>query len=463
MMSKLPPEIEKLVGDIELPADVPANARDSVREAIESSHYLQRRMSNEMADGNLDGIVIRDRKGQLGHFDDRARAVSIDVDVFKLYGNNRQQLGDALTFVIGHEVGHANTRDDRQQALDTLKTTVRNAYWTEQSQGFVDLTPAAQEYIRFAGTDETRAEIEGWNAFASRVDGEPGELDRDQMFLRGSRFTNLVKDNGSNYAFLDGAASQDGFYLNYLAPDGKARTSDAKAVSELYFSPSLQAYYATLPLELGAAYSRDFAEHTRQDPYETRINLRALGQTQHTLEAAGLDLAGKPFAITDSSDGLNWIQLKSTGKPDKVPDLDREPAPHLQLADQPGHPAFNDFERIRLAALGSGRWNEDQCRSIAGSLLREYTADPISKRLDQCVVGNPTAKGEVNVFAVYSPFGDHGPNFRTHVEGNQAAQEPVQRNLEQVEQIRQQQTQDLLRQQTQQLDNPAQRGPSLSM
>lgn len=462
-MSKLPSEIEKLIENMELPAGVPADARDSIREAIESSRYLQLRMSKEIADGNLDGIAIRDRKGQLGHFDDAAKAVSIDVDVFRLYGNNRQQLGDALTFVMGHEVGHANTYADRQQALNTLKTAVRNGYWTEQPDGFVELTPMARDYIRFAGTDETRAEIEGWNAFASRVQDEPGALDREQLFERASRFTSLVKGDGAKYEFLNGVASKDALYLNYLTPDGKARTADAAAVSEQFFSPSLQAYYATQPLELAATYSRDFAKHTGQAPYETRINLKALGQTQQTLEAAGLDLDGKPFAVTDTSNGLNWIQLRGSGKPDKTPQPEQGVSPPRQLADQPDHPAFNDFERIRLAAQGSGRWGEEESRNIAASLLKRHTEDPLSQRLDQAVVGKPTKDGEVIVFAVYSPHGMQGPHFRTQVDGMQAAQEPAQRNLEQTEQIRQQQAQELAQQQAQQLDNPAHRGPHHSL
>lgn len=144
-------------------------------------------------------------------------------------------------------------------------------------------------------------------------------------------------------------------------------------------------------------------------------------------------------------------------------DPDVQPLPARALADQPGNPGFRDFDLIRTTTLACERWSPEQAHNIAAALLKAHTEDPVCKRLDQCVVGNLTAKGDVNVFAVYSPFGAQGPNFWTHVNGDQAAQEPAQRNLEQVEQIKQQQAQELAQQQTQQLNNPSQRSSHLSI
>jgi hypothetical protein len=132
------------------------------------------------------------------------------------------------------------------------------------------------------------------------------------------------------------------------------------------------------------------------------------------------------------------------------------------LADQPENPSFSDFERIRSTAHASGRWNEEESRNIAASLLKEHAADPLCKHLHNVAVGVPTAKGEVNVFGIYSPFGDQGPHFATHVDGNQASKEQAQPNLEQVEQIKQQ-TQELVQQQARQLNNASQHGPHHSV
>lgn len=129
------------------------------------------------------------------------------------------------------------------------------------------------------------------------------------------------------------------------------------------------------------------------------------------------------------------------------------------LADQPENPSFGDFERIRSTALASGHWNAEESRNIAASLLKEHAADPLCKHLHNVAVGVPTERGEVNVFGVYSPFGAQGPHFTTRVDGNQASKEQAQSNLEQVEQIKQQQTQALAQQQVQQLSNPSRHGP----
>lgn len=139
-------------------------------------------------------------------------------------------------------------------------------------------------------------------------------------------------------------------------------------------------------------------------------------------------------------------------------DTDARLSQARSLADQPENPSFSDFEHIRSTALASGRWNEEESRNIAASLLKEHAADPLCKHLHNVAIGVPTAKGNVNVFGVYSPFGDHGPHFTSRVDGHQASKDQAQPNLEQVEQIKQQQAQELAQQQTRQLNNPSQHG-----
>lgn len=78
---------------------------------------------------------------------------------------------------------------------------------------------------------------------------------------------------------------------------------------------------------------------------------------------------------------------------------------------------------------------DEQSTNIAAALLCEHKADPLSKRLDRVMIGNPTARGDVNIFAVYAPFGDKEPFFHTHVSTEAAAQEPAEQHLQRLEQI----------------------------
>jgi hypothetical protein len=106
-----------------------------------------------------------------------------------------------------------------------------------------------------------------------------------------------------------------------------------------------------------------------------------------------------------------------------------------------------DFDSIFSAVSRDGRWNFDQSNNIAGSLLRNYVADPTMPRLDSVVVGDPTRTGATNIFAVYQPFGSASPFFHASVDAGEAAKIPLRDSLQQlnIEATR-------LQQQNQQLD-----------
>ena len=132
------------------------------------------------------------------------------------------------------------------------------------------------------------------------------------------------------------------------------------------------------------------------------------------------------------------------------------------LADNPSHPDFDTFNRIHGWVRGTGQWDEEKSRNVAGALYKEQAADPLLQRVDK-VCGAVGRDGAENVFAVYAPYGDKGPFFRAQVDGREACQQPAQQNLEQAEQIKQQQAlqqqQELQVQQNKQVAG----GPAMSM
>jgi hypothetical protein len=92
-----------------------------------------------------------------------------------------------------------------------------------------------------------------------------------------------------------------------------------------------------------------------------------------------------------------------------------------------------DFDSIFSAVSRDGRWDADQSNNIAGSLLRRYASDPLMARIDSVVVGNPTREGSTNIFAVYQPFGQASPVFRTSVEANEAAAISLHDSMQQLD------------------------------
>ena len=466
-MGKLSPDIEQLLVHVDRARGTPANAVDVIRSAIESSPYLQKRISAEIEQGNLERIAVRDGDKMWGHFSDPDRTAAIDVDLFKRFADRPDTLEDAITYVLGHKVGHGNNLADRDRANRALNADMRHAYWQEKPDGFTDITPAVARYVKFAGTDETRAEIEGWNALASRIEREHGKVDRAELLTRAapvSHFVVLDKDN--QLAPAPGVKLDGGPYIAYLAPPGSQQvSSNAKAISAVYYTPELQARYATHAVEAAASTARHFQEKTGQEPYETRLNLDAIDQSAQSLEKAGLDLDRKPFSITDTTHGLNWIQLKHTRDKNEAdkPDLEPDAQARAFASDQPG---FRYCEQALEAILSSpnipaGTYTQDQEERLAGSLAKAaLSATPPLRAIDSVVASktNPQTGQPDHVFAVQGDL--HNPaRLRAHLTMEAALAAPLEESRQQVNQlaVMRQQEQEQEMQQAQQ-----RRGPVMS-
>lgn len=471
-MSRLSPEIERMLEQVELAPGAPSGAASNIRAAIESSPYLQQRMDREIEQSNLKGIAVRERDAEWGHFDDPKRTASLDVDLFKDFAGNKKDLEDAITYVLGHEVGHGNNLAERTRAKDALGDGVSRPYWDLESDGYVDITPAVNRYVKFAGTDETRAEIEGWNALVSRVETERGNVDMDDLMKRAFPVSSFVEQDGQKFKAVDGVDLKAGPYLTYQKPPGTGQVSpSAEAISSVYYSPALQARYAAAAVEMAHAATEEFKQQTQQTPYETRLNFSAIGQTPESLEKAGLDLGGKgkTFPITDTSQGMNWIQLKHTrdkGEQDK-PSIEPDSQSRTFTPDQPGFRYYDQaLEAIRNSPnIAAGTFDKEQEERLAGSMAKAALSNtPPLKNIDSVVVSkiNPDTGKPENIFAVQGGLSDPG-HVRAHERLDVALAAPVEQTSQDVNKlavVRQQEMQQELEQQQQ--VQQQQRGPVIA-
>ena len=462
MADKLSPELERLVSNMDVPNDIRGDADDVISSVIASSPYLQRRLLEQVKDGELEKIRIGHSEDTWGFFKDDGKTAVIDTELFKDFKSNQGRLEDALTYVLGHEVGHSNIGFEREQAKKALDGDMKRAYWTaDRDSDLVDVTPHIQKFVRFSGSDETRSEIEGWNALASRIEQQKDAPPTAQEILdRAQYVSSFVKVNDNNVSVpVDGVSLKDGPYLTYFNPDMETVSANANAVSGVHFTPQLQARYAAYAVGVANAWSKAYEG---PDPYETGINFKDLGLTPKQIEAAGLHLGenGGTFAVTDiSHGGRNWVTLKQT-RTDKSLEPHLVPDEPVQVAQQV-QPGQKLFDQVLLAindstTLRAGSLSEQEKKQAAmGLALEALRSEPPLTRIDHVAIG----KGEnPNFFAVQGDLTDPA-HLRAHLPASEAINTNMDQGMDQLNQLVQQRTQEqqLAREleQTQAQNNPA--------
>lgn len=114
----------------------------------------------------------------------------------------------------------------------------------------------------------------------------------------------------------------------------------------------------------------------------------------------------------------------------------------------PGHPDHALFqqglEKMQAAnELRSERWDNATVERVAASLVLHVKQDPAVKRIDEVVLSEatPFSPAGDRVFAVYKPFGDKAPYFRTDMDTRAAANTPVEQTFQQLDVHRREQQQ----------------------
>ncbi|MET4727513.1 hypothetical protein ABIE09_001307 [Lysobacter enzymogenes] len=461
------PRIEKVIGQ----SDLPTSALADVRTAVDSSPYLQSVMLKAIEDQRLRGFSLSQDPHEGGHYSREKGTISINPEYFAI--ERKEARFDALTSVIGHETGHA------LMARSAEITEYRYAYEIDQmvktatrdGESSIDITPSAKRAIEDFRHNEALAELVSMNSVASRVaKSNNGNFDMNAFLKRADSGTECI-DKGKLDAGIQ--LNANGFQLT----GGKIDSPTVERVAVCHFDKGAKTLglkgtsnyddnYAAYTLGAASDVWKDYGRGTTQTMPQIEVNLSSLKTTKQRVEDAGVDLGGKgnAFDFIDLSNGQRrsiGIQQLGDGS-SQQPDIAITQGKKPLLADNPAHPDFKTFNRIHEWVRGTGQWDEEKSRNVAGALFKEKTSDPMLQRVDK-VCGGMGRDGAENVFAVYAPYGDKGPFFHAQVDGRQACQQPAQHNLEQAEQIKQKQAIEQQQEQQVRQNNPRQGGPSLSL
>jgi hypothetical protein len=496
-MARPEPEVQALIDELKGRKDLPAGALNAIQSTIESSPYLANAMAEAVRIGSLKHLNVMSDAHKAGDYDGKG-TIRLEVGNFDPALRKPGQLRDNLAVVLGHETGHALMADASNRELyllegsidQSLKQSVRNAFADgKQTTDPVNLTPEVSRYLEASRRNEGLAELVGMNALASRSsNGATGHFNREDFLRRVDPSTPCVDPsprNGAPTLEQSIVLDKNGFQKT----GGKIDSPAVNRVASCFFDEgvglgpkgqsSYRDYYGADAMERVARLWKEQAEGTTKTLSPVELDMAKLKLDPQTVSKAGVELGqvGKSFEFYDTSQGKRELESVKQLHPttpghiahhprrDEAQDTpDNARTASRSLANQPGHSDFGSFEAIRTAVRSDGRWNDEQSENIAAALLREHKGDPVSKRLDEVKIGRPTEQGDTNIFAVYAPFGNKDPVFRTSVEAGRAAQEPAAQNLDKVEQLNLQQTQQAQLQQTMQQSpaDPSQGGPRIS-
>lgn len=454
----LDPRIERMIEETRQQASMtPASAKD-LREAIESSPFLSDLMVKAIESDSLRKITFDPPSHEGGHYDARLRSISVNSDI--LDRPRRTERIDQLTSIIGHETGHALMARSTELSANRLSYELDQAIKQAAQYGdpTVEITAAAATFIAASRRNEGFAELTGMNALASRVAHTTPDADLGNVLLRLDPTTPCV---------TDGKAAQGiQFDPNFMQRTGGTASSPAvQAVAACQFDQSgstlgqsgssdYNAYYLTYVVSTGADLLQSRSRVSSQPVPQLGLNMEALGSSAAEIERAGVSLGGpgRVFGLIDTSAGKSVpVEIRQIGAPHaQSPAISSEvPAAHPILVDNAAHPDHEDYRKIHDWVKATGNWNEVESRNVSAALFREQLENPTIRQLDQ-VRGGVGKDGAHNVFAVYAPFGNAGPQFHSHVDGKIASQQPAAENLQQAEETRQSNQLKLTQDQTQQ-------------
>lgn len=456
-MAEIHGDIRLLIDELSHQPGLPPGAVKDLETAIASSPYLANVLASSIQSGDLKHLAISNHPNEAGRYDSKTGTISLVAENFDRQRWHDPQLRqDNIAVVLGHEAGHALLAEAERRERYLLNYNATEAVRQASHEGTsADVTAPVERYLKFTRRNEAMAELVGMNALASRTSGgQAAEFNREEFLRRADPSTPCVE----NGVLASGVR---------LSPDGIQRTGNklvspaVEAVAQCYTDRASRlglhgdsgyaAYYGAYAMETLHEARRNYARGTTMHVPDIELDLAALKLDPRKIERAGVDLGGEgqSFAYVDISHGQrNYEAISHThsrvapGSRKDVAEVAQPAVPSQPRADHPSHPDFAAYNLIRQAVRSDGRWSEQQSDNIAAALLREHKADPLSKRLDEVVVGRPTEQGEVNVFAVYAPFGKQGPFFTTHVDTHAASQVPAERSLAKVEQINQQRAQE---------------------
>ncbi|WP_454831692.1 XVIPCD domain-containing protein [Pseudoxanthomonas wuyuanensis] len=477
-MRPVDPRIEPLLAQLTEDPQLPKGAEDNLRQAIAESPYLSNLLANAAADKQIGRIAVSHGEHNGGHFaggeNGKPGTLYVSESNFKDWSDTERL--DLLTGVMGHETMHGVLAKTRVQALDqftrSYQSAMDEAYQARET--VVNLTDPVRTYLDKGRQDEALAEVSALRAVNSRLkhlhpDASESKIEELLVQIAKSR---CIQDVGRVPSLAPGI-SYDALN-NHPYRDGGALTKaveqcfyDGKGTLGKHGDSDYRNYYGVDPISR-IARDFDFLAEGRRPP-DIRIDMKDLGLDSKQLERNGLDLGNaNTFTVTDGSKGgMEWVQLKNTGKgsnnePDMAPNraLPLEASPQLSHADR----ALLEQIRGKVDELdkANGRMFDEASERMSYSLLAA-AKDAGMTRVDHVLLSVRTESlpAAQNLFVVQ---GDpsNSLSLRADMPTAEAAQRPVQESLDQVESINQRQA---LEQQSmeQQRIQEQQRTPHMSM
>lgn len=323
-VGRLPPHLLRLTDGL------PSDKRPEIEEAIATSPYLQQRMNQAIEAGQLRHIRLTPPGvNEGGHYDSHEKAIYVSVDTFTKPGleEPRRRI-DVITSTLGHETGHALNAAESRKTLHFVAAQITEEIRAAGPGGSADVTPHFSLYQRAARRDEAIAEIEGWNALASRIQYTSGGIiTREAMLERAAPTTNCAKLDEERLPQLARGIvlDRDMHMSDTRLP--KAGAINVEPVAQCHFDQSARTLGAQGKADYRNYYGAYLIEQVGQDtahwvrPPTIKLNMARLGLDPAQLESTGLNLGGRNLGLIDTSDGQRLITLRHADDGKKqVPD-----------------------------------------------------------------------------------------------------------------------------------------------
>lgn len=462
------PRLQQMIDEMKGRPGAPPTAAADIQAAFESSEFLLELATLAVRNGQMHHLSVTDRPHAGGFVSrhDGEQTVHISPSVFTFSPEQRRI--DALTDALGHEISHTMTTDQRLMERNEYATKVMNSVVNADRNETVNITAYARRYQEFTKVDESTAAVAGMNALASRVTHlNHGVFDESNLVARSNSL--CVDTGGDQPKLAEGLSLNKSGYLDATPqrlPNGGVKLHpNVQAAQVCYYgAPATAAklglmgdsdyanYYGTDIVKIAAdtvaqVRSTDNAPNIRLDLKDMRLD-------GDQIERNGLDLQRNAFSVIDGSDAMNTVTFKKSMTRVRGHAQDRgapePPTPELSATPlEEGHPDFATFQTlqqgIRAAYRKDGREADpDTIDRSAGALLVAIKQDNnMVRRVDEVTVGrpDPANSSELNVFAVYKPFGNKAPMFEVAVDAKTAADQSLYNSFAQVQVLNQQQTQ----------------------
>lgn len=317
-----------------------------IRQAVEQSPFLARQFRKAAEHGGIGSISTTSNPEALGSYTPSTKDIAVNMPGLERTasralpgptidpqdaGAQLQRRQDALTWVMGHEVWHADCEiHNPRQVPDLGAATWRAAIAAEafnQDRPRMDMTSRVNAYLDSRLDEEASAQLHGINALASRISNEPpltgildgstarallspGVADREWDFPAQMEWSNRLDWAVRQHQVLErieqtgmttcvqrdqrGALTpHEGLHMR---PDGTLDERSLPALHECAVSPSYRTLYFTQALEL-IRHGTETAAYKGQ----VRLDLDAVGVDLHNAQRRMAELwkDGRRLTIHD--------------------------------------------------------------------------------------------------------------------------------------------------------------------